>query len=178
MKVSLPLKSIIFLLVTITISSATAAVTTHFRDVQPGSWYEEGVNTMNERGVMNGYSNGLFGVNDPVTRAQLATILNRYSYWTNKQIRALQRKLSLELENGPWEKYIKEFYYFPDLEVHTKESYLVTDAAYFEDKKRGISVKLSGQVDGLDIFYIISGSDFFGPFHDDAARLKKEATGS
>ena len=33
----------------------------------------------NEAGVITGYENGLFGVNDPITREQMATMMYRYA---------------------------------------------------------------------------------------------------
>lgn len=49
-----------------------------YRDVLPGQWYSAGVEY--SRKWIFGYGNGEFGVNDPVTRGQLATIIARYDY--------------------------------------------------------------------------------------------------
>lgn len=49
-----------------------------FPDVEEGSYYEDSVYKMRNRGVISGYENGDFGPNDSVTRAQMATILDRY----------------------------------------------------------------------------------------------------
>ena len=54
-----------------------------FNDVQEGSYYYDAVYNMAGIGVIQGYGtpvNGYvsFGPNDPVTRAQFATMLNRY----------------------------------------------------------------------------------------------------
>lgn len=49
-----------------------------FRDVQQGTWYEEAVSWAASKGIVTGYS-GLFGVSDPLTREQLATMLWRYT---------------------------------------------------------------------------------------------------
>ena len=46
-----------------------------FSDVSEGDWYYEAVRFVHERGLMNGYSDGRFGPNDPLSRAQLAQIL-------------------------------------------------------------------------------------------------------
>jgi len=48
-----------------------------FPDVDYNAYYGAAVNVMSGRGVINGYQNGNFGPNDPVTRAQLTTILYR-----------------------------------------------------------------------------------------------------
>lgn len=44
-------------------------------DVSEGDWYYEAVRFVQEWGLMNGYSDGRFGANDPLSRAQLAQIL-------------------------------------------------------------------------------------------------------
>lgn len=46
-----------------------------FTDVFEGDWYYEAVRFVQERGLMNGYSDGRFGPNDNLSRAQLAQIL-------------------------------------------------------------------------------------------------------
>lgn len=46
-----------------------------FTDVSEGDWYYEAVRFVQERGLMNGYSDGRFGPNDNLSRAQLAQIL-------------------------------------------------------------------------------------------------------
>ena len=46
-----------------------------FADVSEGDWYYEAVRFVQERGLMNGYSDGQFGPNDNLSRAQLAQIL-------------------------------------------------------------------------------------------------------
>ena len=46
-----------------------------FADVSKGSWYYEAVRFVQEQGLMNGYSDGRFGANDTLSRAQLAQIL-------------------------------------------------------------------------------------------------------
>ena len=46
-----------------------------FADVSEGDWYYEAVRFAQERSLMNGYRDGRFGVNDTLSRAQLAQIL-------------------------------------------------------------------------------------------------------
>lgn len=48
-----------------------------FPDVEDGAWYVEGVDYCSATGIMTGYDNGYFGVGDPLTRAQFATMLWR-----------------------------------------------------------------------------------------------------
>ena len=49
-----------------------------FTDVQSGAYYTDAVAWASANGIVSGYGNGLFGVNDPVTREQIAAILWRY----------------------------------------------------------------------------------------------------
>lgn len=49
-----------------------------FPDVPSSHWAYESINQLVELGYVKGYSNGKFGINDNVTRAQAATILVRW----------------------------------------------------------------------------------------------------
>ncbi|MDX9970343.1 MAG: S-layer homology domain-containing protein [Candidatus Gracilibacteria bacterium] len=51
---------------------------TSFPDVNYNDYYGDSLVEMQERNVISGYSNGKFGPNDAVSRAQLVTILDRY----------------------------------------------------------------------------------------------------
>ena len=48
-----------------------------FTDTQKGAWYADAVLWASQQGVVSGYGDGLFGVDDPVTREQIAVILWR-----------------------------------------------------------------------------------------------------
>ena len=50
-----------------------------FEDVLQEQWYTEAIRWAASTGIVNGYSNTKFGVNDSITREQMATILYRYS---------------------------------------------------------------------------------------------------
>ena len=50
-----------------------------FGDVPDGQWYTEAVLWAAENGIVNGYGDGRFGPNDPVTREQIAAVLWRLS---------------------------------------------------------------------------------------------------
>ena len=56
--------------------SVTASAA-EFPDVPAGSTYAQAVQWVSQQGYINGYNDGRFGVNDNVTRAQLAAILYR-----------------------------------------------------------------------------------------------------
>lgn len=53
-----------------------------FKDVEAGAWYSDAVAWAARNGIVNGYEDGRFGPNDPITRQQLATILYRYAGMT------------------------------------------------------------------------------------------------
>lgn len=50
-----------------------------FSDVEDGKWYTDAVIWAAENKIVDGYGNGKFGPNDPITREQLAAILYRYA---------------------------------------------------------------------------------------------------
>ena len=50
-----------------------------FSDVKSGQWYTDSILWAAEMGIVAGYGNGNFGVNDHITREQLAVMLWRYS---------------------------------------------------------------------------------------------------
>ena len=49
-----------------------------FRDVSAGSWYNEAVSTLSSMGILNGYGDGTFKPNEPITRAELTSIAVRF----------------------------------------------------------------------------------------------------
>ena len=51
--------------------------TDSFTDTEPDTWYSAAVVWAAQENIINGYGNGVFGANDPVTREQLVTILWR-----------------------------------------------------------------------------------------------------
>jgi len=50
-----------------------------FKDIEKSSWYEQAVIWANKNNIVLGYNQDIFGVNDSVTREQLAVILYRYA---------------------------------------------------------------------------------------------------
>ena len=56
-----------------------AAVGMAFSDVAEGKWYTAGVAWASANGIVNGFPDGTFLPNDPITREQLVTILYRYA---------------------------------------------------------------------------------------------------
>lgn len=56
-----------------------AAVGTAFTDVPASQWYSDAISWASANGIVSGYGNGTFGPGDPITREQMAAILNRYA---------------------------------------------------------------------------------------------------
>ena len=50
-----------------------------FNDVKAGEWYTDAVLWASGNGILDGYGDGRFGTNDPVTREQMVTLLWRFS---------------------------------------------------------------------------------------------------
>lgn len=51
---------------------------TRFKDVPETHWAYKAINELSELGLVNGYEDGTFKPDKPVTRAEVATILDRY----------------------------------------------------------------------------------------------------
>lgn len=64
-----------------TMSGATGvtalAAPSGYPDVHPGDWYYDSIMYVSELGIMTGYSDGKFGPNDILSRAQIVTVLYR-----------------------------------------------------------------------------------------------------
>ena len=58
--------------------SKYAGKASSFKDVQKGSYYAAAVNWAVANNIVSGYNSTKFGVNDPITREQIATILYKY----------------------------------------------------------------------------------------------------
>lgn len=58
--------------------SPSVSGTASYTDVKPGSWYHDAVLWGEEKGIVKGYGNGVFGVGDVITREQLCTMLARF----------------------------------------------------------------------------------------------------
>ncbi|MBP8640629.1 MAG: S-layer homology domain-containing protein [Oscillospiraceae bacterium] len=57
-----------------------------FTDIENGQWYTDPVIWASKNRIVEGYGDGDFGVNDIVTREQLATVLYRYSIYKGLDI--------------------------------------------------------------------------------------------
>ncbi len=65
---------------------SVSGVNIPFTDVQSGQWYTDAVKWAYKNGVVNGKSSTVFGTNDNITRAEFATIVNRYSNSMNYKL--------------------------------------------------------------------------------------------
>ena len=52
-----------------------------FADVPAGAWYAPYVDTLYEMGLVNGYDDGLFHPNDPITHEQFLVLMARVAKW-------------------------------------------------------------------------------------------------
>ena len=66
----------------------TAENAASFKDVAANAWYAESIAWANENSIVAGLSKDNFGPNDPVTREQLAAILNNYADFKGQDITA------------------------------------------------------------------------------------------
>jgi endo-1,4-beta-xylanase len=49
-----------------------------FTDVVSGSWYYDDVTLLASNGILKGYEDGRFGPGDPISREQMAAIIDRF----------------------------------------------------------------------------------------------------
>lgn len=64
----------------------TSANVSEFSDVKAGDWYYTAVASAYNKGIIKGYANGTFGVNDKITRQDMAVIIYRATQVANKTI--------------------------------------------------------------------------------------------
>jgi len=67
-------------------SSSVSGVNIPFNDVKNGTWYTDAVKWAYKNGIVTGKSNTFFHTNGNITRAEFATILNRYSTSMNYKL--------------------------------------------------------------------------------------------
>jgi len=110
-----------------------------FTDVEAGSWYSGAVAWAAENGIVLGYDDGAFGVNDPINREQMYTILYRYMNFAEQSI-ALDEEMRLrqfadEDEISTWAK--EAMFYMYDAGVMFRESSMDNNARPQDDAFRG-----------------------------------------
>lgn len=67
---------------------------TGFKDVKPGSYYENAVKWAAENNIVNGCSDKIFGCDDDITREQMAAVLYRYAAYKGMSGAVLSENLS------------------------------------------------------------------------------------
>lgn len=67
------------ILANVTGETIPTATSKDFHDVPLGEWYSDAISWCKERGIVGGYDDGNFGVNDPITREQMVTILRGFA---------------------------------------------------------------------------------------------------
>lgn len=67
--------------------SPAAAYKGNFSDVNGSDWYAKAVAWASDNGIVSGYTNGKFGVNDKATREQLALMFYKYAQYKKFDVR-------------------------------------------------------------------------------------------
>ncbi|MCI6553434.1 MAG: S-layer homology domain-containing protein [Lachnospiraceae bacterium] len=80
--------------------SPSIVYTDKFPDVADGKWYSEAILWANKEGIVNGFSDGSYGINVNITREQIAKMLFEYA---KKQ--GYDTSISSSLENNSLEKF-------------------------------------------------------------------------
>lgn len=70
--------TIFYRLLTDEAREANKATTNSFTDVNAGDWYNAAISTLANMNIITGYDDGTFKPNEPITRAELATIAARF----------------------------------------------------------------------------------------------------
>lgn len=70
------------------LAGSPAAGTSGFTDVAAGQYYAKAVAWASANGVVNGYGDGRFGPDNPITREQMAVILRGYAQLQGRDVTA------------------------------------------------------------------------------------------
>ena len=63
-----------------------------FSDVEPGKWYSKPITWAEQAGIVAGYTNGTFGINDTATREQLAMMFYKYAKYKGYSTKVIDGK--------------------------------------------------------------------------------------
>ena len=58
----------------------------HFKDVPDNAWFANAVNCLYEAGLIGGYEDGTYKPNNPVTRAEIAVLLQRFAAYLGREV--------------------------------------------------------------------------------------------
>jgi len=165
------------------------AATMSFSDVTSSDWFYNGVVYSSENDLMTGYSDGTFGPNESVNRAQLATVLERMDAGKIdeivKELTSLRAYKVDQLKGGTWQEYLDTYKQFPVqgiqlagegwLPYEMVEASLVTVET---DDSNGIQLMTTEPIKPVIHQFFIRieamGGGTFGPFADDVNRLVEE----
>lgn len=189
----------------ITVVVTSALTPKQFSDVDQAAYYSWPVSHMNMMGVMSGYENGKFGPNDPVTRGQVATILNKYNDKMGlalaNEIGGIRSMFMDQLKGKTWADYKSKYAYFP----FSFDSGLAVESAVnspsgptydwlkdnsvvaYDETKAGQGIQIYADKNwaskDLTDFYVKTDNDYYGdryygPFYDNVKKLVEEAKAS
>lgn len=88
----------------------SAAPDAGFTDVEKESWYAGSVDWATANGIVGGYGNGLFGVNDPASRQDMTTIILRFCKFLEVNLSAGMEKVAFA-DDAQIREYAKEAVY-------------------------------------------------------------------
>lgn len=74
---------LMFVLILGVAGTAAEASSKQFTDVHNTYWAKEQIDYLTSKEIISGYPNGAFGINDPISRAQAATMIMRYFGWND-----------------------------------------------------------------------------------------------
>jgi len=57
-----------------------------FKDVKYSDWFKETIDKASSNGIVMGYTDGSFKPNNPMTRAEMASILTEFNGWDGSLI--------------------------------------------------------------------------------------------
>lgn len=83
------------------------AATTSLSDVKQGEWYYTAVASASNKGIIKGYADGSFGINDKITRQDMAVIIYRAAQVTGKTISDVNSEINFA-DSANIENYAKE----------------------------------------------------------------------
>lgn len=73
-----------------------------FPDVTADAWYYEAVNTMASAGIIKGYDDGSFRPNAPITRAEIAAMVTRFTQRGRNLDEATFKGIFKDVKEGAW----------------------------------------------------------------------------
>lgn len=134
----------------------TFATVTGYTDVPAGFWATESINTATKLGIINGIGGGAFGVGQPVSRAQFATMLVRLFGWAT--VKPETPSFSDAQDTSTW--------YYPMLETAVANGAVLKDSTTFRPndsmtrEEMAIMLVRALGYDGLAAYVSTSGMPF------------------